>query len=237
MEEPTLADIVQVFEDCWERFTQEYRTKRLLNLYCSEADIRFHFASELLKGLNPPTCVYVEFPIPFETMDFLRERDTLGKARRKMRKGEGMIPDIVVMDCNGLVPYVMVELKYSPLIWNYYPVVQAAKGELKEERKETVRNLVIRTIDNLKLWEKRGPSQVEVVSYFKNFDKTLRLIQDFRELDESTYVYLCVIDEIFPNLGQLLEEEAKKQSFPHEFRVRFHHNSMRSWLEEQLRKI
>lgn len=232
------VEIVNIFEECWKGLVKQYGAKRLLNVYCSEADIQLHLASDLLKRLQLPTCVYVEFPIPFEIEDFIFDRMNLGRPTRKMKKGEGMVADIVVMGVHELVPSIIAEIKYSPFIWNYLPILKAVEGKITKEQKEKVKNALQKEINRLTSWEKYGPSQRLLLDYLKNVDKTIQLIKDFKEnYDVSVHTYLCVIDEIYPNFGQLLEKEVGKYSPPDEFKLRFHHNSVRSWLGEQLSKL
>jgi hypothetical protein len=232
------TEIINIFEECWGKLLKNYVTKRLLNVYCSEADIQQHFASELLKKLHLPACVYVEFPILFDIDKFILDRMNLGKPIRKMKKGEGIIADIVVMDAHELVPSIIAEIKYSPLIWNYLPILKAVEGKDTKAHKEIVKKQVQIVISRLKTWEEYGPSQRMLLNYLGNVEKTIRLIKGFQEnYNESVHAYLCVITEFYPNLGQLLEEEVRKHSPPDEFKLRFYYNPVRSWLEEQLSKL
>ncbi|MBX5321839.1 MAG: hypothetical protein QHH12_07960 [Candidatus Bathyarchaeota archaeon] len=232
-------DIVCVFEECWKQFVKDYDAKRLLNVYCSEADTQLHFASLLLKKLQfPPTCVYVEFPIPFNVEDFIFDRLSLGRPIRKMKKGSGIIADIVVMGAHDIVPFIIAEIKYSPLIWNYLPIFQAIDGKLSVGRREKIRNELRSTINRLKKWEAYGPSINLILGYLKNMDKIIGLIREFKDISEvPVHYYLCIIEEIYPNLKKLLQEEIKKHNPPDELKLLFHFNPMRSWLEEQLNKM
>lgn len=63
-------EIVSIFEKCWEELVKNYLVNRLTNLYCSEADIRLHFAHKLLEKLHFPTYVHVELPMPINIEDF-----------------------------------------------------------------------------------------------------------------------------------------------------------------------
>ena len=237
-EEPSEVEVVNAFEECWKELLQEYGAKRLFNLYCSEADIQLHLASKLLEKMRFPLCVYVEFPIPFEIDDFIYDRNNLGRPRRKMKKGEGMVADIVVMGAKELVPSIIVELKYSPLIWNFLPIIEAAEGKATRKQRETVKLRLKGTISHMTSWEEYGPSQRLILSYSKNVNKIIQLIKDFREkYNVSVYAYLCVIDEIYPGLGPLLEKEINKYNPPDRFRLRFHHHSVKEWLKDQLNKL
>jgi len=232
------ADVAGIFEKCWKELLKEYETRRLFNVYCSEADIQLHFASKLLGSLRFPTCVYVEFPISFDVGDFMISRMNLGKPRRKRKKGEGIIADIVIMGGHEIIPSIFAEIKYGPLIWNYLPILQAVEGKLTKERKEDVKEALLKTIERLRSWEEYGPSQSVVYDHLKNVDKIIRLIKDFEEWGNGpVYAYYCVINEIYPKLGQLMEDELHKHNAPDEIRLRFHHNSVRSWLEDQLSKL
>jgi hypothetical protein len=42
------------------------------------------------------------------------------------------------------------------------------------------------------------------------------------------YAYLCIIDEIYPNLGQMLDKEIEKYNPPAEFNLLFQHYQVRS---------
>jgi hypothetical protein len=229
---------INIFEECWNSVLRDYGPKRLLNVYCSEADIQQHFASKLLEKMRLPTCVYVEFPIIFDIDKFILDRMNLGKPMRKMKKGEGIVADIVIMDAHELVPSIIAELKYLPLIWNYLPILKAVEEKATKAQKEKVKKQLQIVISRLKTWEAYGPSQSMLLNYSKSMEKIIQLVKGFEEkYNESVNAYFCVIDEFYPNLGQLLDEEVKKYVPPDEFKLRFHHNSVKSWLEEQLSKL
>lgn len=155
-----------------------------------------------------------------------------------MKKGEGMVADIVVMGANELVPSIIVELKYSPLIWNFLPIIKAAEGKVTRKQREIVKLRLKGTISQVTSWEEYGPSQRLILSYSKNVSKTIQLIKDFREkYNVSVYAYLCVIDEIYPSLGPLLEKQISKYNPPDRFRLRFHHHSVKEWLKDKLNKL
>lgn len=237
-EELSEVEVINTFEKCWKELSKEYGAKRLFNLYCSEADIQLHLASKLLEALEFPTCVYVEFPIPFEIEEFIIGRMNLGRPIRKMKKDEGMVADIVVMGAHELVPSIIAEIKYNPLIWNYLPILQAVEGKVEKEQREKVKKALQKEIDRLASWEEYGPSQRLILGYSKNVSKTIQLIRDFKEKYEvSIHAYLCIIDELYPDLGKSLGEEIKKYGPPEEFKLKFQHHSVRSWLEEQLSKL
>jgi len=230
--------IVDVFEKCWKELLKDYEKNRLFNVYCSEADIQLHLACKLLKKLHPPVCVYVEFPIPFEIDDFMFQRFSLGRTRRTMKKGKGIVTDIVVMGAEDLVPTIIVEIKYGPFIWNFFPILYAIAGKSKEEDRKNVKIDLQREIKRLHAWEKLGPSEAVLTYHLKNIDKIIQLIKNFKEkVNESVDAYLCVINEIYPNLGQMLEKEIEKYNPPTEFKLLFHHYPVRSWMEEQLKKF
>jgi len=232
------VEIVDVFEKCWKELLKEYGENRLFNVYCSEADIQLHLASKVLKKLHLPVCVYVEFPIPLEIDDFVFQRLSLGRTRRTMKKGKGIVADIVVMGVEDLVPMIIAEIKYGPFTWNFFPILYAIAGKLTEEARENVKIALQKEIKRLDTWEKLGPSEAVLTYYLKNVDKIIRLIKNFKEKEnESVYAYLCVIDEIYPNLGQILEKEIEKYNPPTEFKLLFQHFPVRSWMQEQLKKL
>jgi hypothetical protein len=183
-------------------------------------------------------CVYVEFPMPFEIDDFMFQRLSLGRTRRTMKKGKGIVADIVVMGAEDLVPTIVAEIKYGPLIWNFFPILYAIAGKLTEEARENLKIALQREIKRLDVWEKLGPSEAVLTYYLKNIDKIIQLIKKFKEKEnELVYAYLCVIDEIYPNLGQMLEKEIEKYNPPTEFKLLFQHFQVRGWMEEQLKKL
>jgi len=232
------VEIVNVFEKCWKALLKEYWSKRIFNVYCSEADIQLHLASKLLRKLRLPMCVNVEFPIQFDIDDFMVQRFSLGRTRRKMKKGEGIVADIVVMGADNLIPLIIAEIKYSPFIWNYFPIIYAVEGKPTKEERENVKSALPSEIKRLNAWEKLGPSEAVLTFYLKNIDKTIKLIKDFKEKEnESVHAYLCVIDEIYPNLGQMLGKEIENYNPPAEFKLLFQHYSVKSWMEEQLKKL
>jgi len=232
------TEIVGVFEKCWEELVDEYGKNRLFNVYCSEADIQLHLASKLLKKLHLPICVYVEFPVPFEIDDFISQRFSLGRTMRPMKKGKGIVADIVVMSAEDLVPTIIAEIKYGPLAWNYFPILYAITGKSTKEDRENVKIALQKKIKSLDALEKLGPSARALTYYLKNVDKIIQLIKNFKEKEnESVYAYLCVIDEVHPNLEQVLEKEIEKYNPPKEFRLLFQYYPVRRWMEEQLKKL
>jgi undecaprenyl pyrophosphate phosphatase UppP len=100
------------------------------------------------------------------------------------------------------------------LLWarrNFFPILYAIAGKSTKEDRENVKIALEKQIKRLDVWENLGPSEAVLAYYLKNIDKIIQLIKNFKEKEnESVYAYLCVIDEIYPNLGQMLEKEIEK---------------------------
>jgi hypothetical protein len=174
----------------------------------------------------------------FNIEDFMSQRWAFGKASGKMKKGEGMVADIVVTNSRKLIPFIIAEVKYGPFIRNYIRIQKAIDGKLGKKEQENVKSDLSTQLRNFDAWEKYGPSKFEINYYLKNTEKTIQLIKDFKQM-ENTQVraYLCIIGEIYPDLDQVLKKEIEKFSPPSEFELLLQHYEVRNWIEEQLKHL
>ena len=232
------AEIIRIFEDCWKELVNDYFINRPTNLYCSEGDVRLHFAHKLLEKLHFPTYVHVELPIPIDIEDFQLDFYISGRSKRKRKKGKCIVADVVVRNVDNVIPLVITEIKYYPFQWNLIPIMEAVEGKVSEETKERIKIDLQREISRFEPWEKYGPTQSDLKYFLGNVDKIIQVVRSFEEQEnELVHAYLCVIDEIYPNLKQRLENEIEKYNPPNQFKLLVEHYPIRRWMEEQLKKL
>lgn len=229
--------ILDIFEKCWEDLLKDYPTNRLLNLYCSEGDVQLHLANKLLHEVPFPYSVHSELPIPVEIEDFRWDLFTFGRPKRKRKKGRCIVADIVLRNLDNVAPVIIAEMKYDPYQWNLVPIIEAIEGRPTYEIKD-VKDAVQSAIGRLETLQRKGPTRTELDYFLRNVSKTVQIAKDFREKkNESLYIYLCVIDEIYPDLRQRLEMETQKYNPPNQFKLRVKYYPMKKWMMEQLERL
>lgn len=227
-------NVLDVFKECWYDLLNEFQYNRLLNLYGSEGDVRFHLAHKLLCKIQFPYSVHCEFPIPVETEDFGHDVYLYGRPKRKMKqKGECIVADIVVRNLDDTNPLIIAEIKYNPHEWNIQPIIEAIERGTKEDR-DFMKDALMDVILYLEARERNGPTKRELAYFLKNVDGMLKVVQNFKEREKTVYAYLCVIDELYPNLERILKE--KCTVFP-EFELLVKCFPRKDWLREQLAKL
>jgi hypothetical protein len=170
--------------------------------------------------------VHVELPIPFEVEDFWS--DLYFKGRVSMRKGKGksIIPDVVVLDPEDMeTPRLVAEIKFNPLYWNISSLIELLEvvsfGQHDAEMKldELVSQLG-RAVRSVRAYQKKGPSKQGLESILKNIDKLIQLVKDFKnKMGEAVAGYLCVIDEVYPDIEDRIMKEIVKYDPPEHFNV------------------
>jgi len=176
--------------------------------------------------------------MPINIEDFQWDFYFSGRPRRKRKKGKCIVADIVVKNVDDLVPSIVAEIKYYPFQWNFVPIMEAVEGKVSQETKESVRINLQKEISRFKSWEKYGPTQSDLKYFLSNVDKIIQIIRRFEEQEnELVCAYLCVIDEIYPDLNQTLQNEIEKYNPPNQFKLQVEHYPIRRWMEEQLEKL
>jgi len=224
-EELSQREVARIFEESWRELIKEYGEARMLSTFCSEADIELHLAHKLLKKL-PSETIHIEFPVPFKVKRFATE--LLAHGRVIARPGEYFRPDIVIIDPLEGCPYLFAELKFTPIYWSYLPLYLAEKKVLSKEDREKLKEDLRRTINYLKRVRQEEPTQRYIEeTYFgvdkqghTNIKKLIEIINDFKEKEQETVAgYLCVIDEIYPNIEKMLQKAIKKYNPPRQFKI------------------
>lgn len=228
--------IVQFFIDSWNGLVEMYPNKRLFPTWCSEGDIQLQL-SHRLQGKLPPEYVHVEFPIPLDVTAFSDQLWYNGRVKRT--PGKCIVTDICVLDIDTLLPFLLAEVKFQPVYIGYYHLWYAHK--LKEQGKDysmTERHLngLVRKLES---WAKSGPSERAVDSiYLKNIQKYFSILRDFKEKEDCNVTgYLCVIDEVYPDLEDRLLNRIQELDPPENFRLLVKYISIRDSLEKVLKSL
>ena len=241
IEELNQKKVVEIFEENWKELIKEYGEARMVTTFCSEADIQLHLAHRLLNKL-PPESVHTEFPMPLEIERLSHELFAWGRV--KMRKY--VKPDIVII--NPLVPhvYLVAEVKFTPLYWSYLPIYLALEKKLNKEGVEEVKKALERSISYLRKIRREEPTQQDIEKmYFgvdkrgrTNVEKLIGILNDFEKKEgEIVTSYLCVIDEIYPNIKEILQKGIKKYNPPSQFKILAEHFPVYKHLEKALEKL
>jgi len=240
-QELSRKNIVKIFEESWQELTEEYPEARMVSTFCSEADIELHLAHKLLNKL-PAESIHIEFPMPLEIERFSSELWAWGRV--KMRKC--FKPDVVIIDTLEPIPYLFAEIKFTPIYWSYLPLYLATERKLNEEAVEEVKVGLKRTINYLEKLRQVEPTQQDIEkTYFgvdkqgrTNVEKLIGIINDFeRKERETVNGYLCVIDEIYPNIKGILQKSIEKYNPPTQFKVLAQHFTVYEDLKKTLGKL
>jgi len=151
--------------------------------------------------------------------------------------------DIAVIDPVDSYLYLIAELKFTPIYWSYLPLYRARKKLSKEALDELKKGLK-RSINYLQKIRRKEPTQQYMEkTYFGPIDKHGRtkvekligILNDFeRKKGEIVPVYLCVIDEIYPNVEEILQKAIKKYNPPSQFKILAIHFMIYEDLEKTL---
>jgi len=239
--EISLKKVVNVFEESWKELTKEYSEARMVSTFCSEADVELHLAHKLLNKL-PPESVHIEFPIPYEVKRLYSELWGWGRVGAK----KCIKPDIAII--NPLEPkaFLFAELKFTPIYWSYLPLYLALKKKLGKESVEEVEKGLKRTINYLQRIRQEEPTQQDIEKTYFGLDKQGRtgvekligILNDLESREGETVAgYLCVIDEIYPNIGEILQKAIRKYNPPSRFKILAQHFKVYENLVEILKKL
>jgi len=232
----TLEKVVEVFEKSWDELTDEYFEERELPIWCSESDVQLHLAHKLLNKL-PKGCVHIELPVPLEVENFAWYLCETGRVGAR----KCIIPDIVILNLDTLLPKLIAEIKFAPVPYGFGPIEKAL--EFKKEKKETkyvswIKNELEKTVNNLKSCQESGPPEGELREYTKNVDKLIGILKGFKSEEEEVVAgYLCVLDEYYPDIEERLKREIEKYNPPGQFKLMVEYHPMREELENALTKL
>lgn len=212
--EKSQEEITLLYKTIWKQLIDIYPKYRLFPSWCSEADIQLFIANKLLSHLSPAK-VHIEFTIPTDVMEFQPQLFNNGRILRT--PGKHIISDICILDEENLYPQLLAEIKYTPVYTGYYQLMYAIKR--KNEKKDTdlstdyLKSLIIK----LERWAVRGPSKTELERlYLKNMPKFIHILKAFKK-HCNIVGYLCVINEVYPNLENILKKEIEKYDPPENF--------------------
>lgn len=152
------------------------------------------------------------FLIIHPCMPLLNRIDQIKKKCQKSEKELDL--NIVIIDPIEPHPYLFAKLRFTPTNWSYLPSY-ATRTQLSKAREEALKG----TINYLKRVRQEEPTQQDVEKMYLGIDKQghtdveklIGIINDFEKKEKETVAgYLCVIDEIYPNIEEILEKAIKK---------------------------
>ena len=240
-QELDLDKVVKIFEESWRELSEGYSDARIVSSFCSEADVELILAHKLLDKL-PAETVHIEFPVPFDVERLSNELWYFGRV--KMR---GCFkPDIAIIDPIELRPYLFVELKFTPIYWSYLPLYHGTRTPLSKEAREELKERLERTINYLRRVRKEEPTQQDIEkTYFgidkqgrTNVEKLIGIINELEKKKKETVAgYLCVVDEIYPNIEKILQKAIKKYNPPSQFKILAKHSGVYESLVKALENL
>jgi hypothetical protein len=233
-EESSLEKVTKTFEACWEELVREYFEKRWIPIWCSEADVQLRLAHKLLNRL-PEDWVHIELPIPLDVEEFSWELLLTGRVSRR----KCIVPDIVVLNLENLRPILLAEIKFNPVGWGLGWLVSGLSEEIIREIVKVLGNKIKR----IRNWQKEGPSEQDLEYFLENADKLIQVIKDFKsKTGETVAGYLCVIDEIYPDIEDRIKKKISEYNPPEHFKVLAKYcpavdklEEAREWLIERLK--
>jgi hypothetical protein len=240
-EELSKEKVIKIFEESWKELVKKYGEARMVSTFCSEADVELNLAHKLLNKL-PVETVHIEFPIPFDVERLSSELWAHGRVI-----GRGCFrPDIVIIDPLEPCPYLFAELKFTPIYWSYLPLYLALEKKLSKEALEELKRGLKRAIDYLQRIRQVEPTQQDIEkTYFgvdkrgrTNVEKLIGILNDFeRKEGETVAGYLCVIDEIYPNIKEILKKSVRAYNPPPQFKIQAEHFTVYEDLQKVLEKL
>lgn len=230
-----LKKVVEVFEKSWEEVFDDYRKTRIMPSYCSEADLKLYLANKLIKRL-PLHYVHREFPIPFDLNLFIDDLYFVGKVKRTRKKGSCIVTDIAVVDAN-FTPYLFAEVKFKSVNWGFASLYEASEKKVSEEKIETSKSVLKKAIFNLEKREKYGPTKSDIQLFLSHVPELIKIIRAYEEKDMIVAGRQCIIQEFYPNLGEILESEIQKYNPPEQFKVLVKYFPIRKLGERILEKL
>jgi len=238
-DESSIQKTIEIFRASWDELAEEYASKRPGLVYLCEGDIQLHLARKLLDRM-PNSYVHINLPIPIEVKRFYSELELFGRPIASPK--EHIKPDIVITD-EFFLPCLIGEIKFTPLYFGFIPswiiISKLEKGEKVEDReKEELRRSLAEIISNLQRLHTEGPSERDVDYYLSNIDKVITIVKSFKkEEDVDVAGYLCVIDELFPDLEERLKQAVKKYDPPTQLEILVEHFDLIEPLEQIRKKI
>lgn len=240
-------EVAQIFENSWSELVEEYPSERILPTWSSEADVQLHLSHKLLSKL-PPESIHIEFRVPIDVKRFFHQLWTEGKVTKR----KYIVTDISIINIDpyNLSPLLMAELKFTPFYRSYYPIMHALamkrEGRQKKFVEETKRVLKS-DIEHLLGLREYGPSKDEFEKAYlgrersgqtTKVEKLITILRDFEEKEGIVVSgYLCIIDELYPDLEERLNKEIDKFNPPDQFKLLFEHIDIKESLEENLKKL
>lgn len=237
----SLRDVVKIFEESWKELIEEYGEARTLSTYCAEADVELHLAHKLLNRL-PSETVHTQFAAPFEVERLGGELLSLGRVKKR----KCFITDIAIINPIEAHPYLFAELKFTPIYWGYLGLYLAGKKIWPKETVEELKRALKRSIGYLQRVRQAEPTQKEIEKTYLGLDKQGRtqvgkligMINDFEKKEQETVAgYLCVIDEIYPNIKEILQKAIEKYNPPIRFKILAEHFDVYESLVKTLEKL
>ena len=234
-------DSVGIFEKCWNELVEEFSTGRVTSTYCSEADVQLHLACKLLNRL-PARNIHVELPIPLDVQRFKSELWAWGRTKMK----ECVKADVAIIDPNSWYPHLIAELKFTPLYWGFDLIALAKSRSLDEETASELKQALKRDTDYIQRMRQQKPTKESIEKMYLGVDKQGRttaekmisIINDFKRKEQKDTVgYLCVIDELYPNISEILQKTVKKYDPPDSFKIRAVYLDTFEVLMETLREL
>jgi hypothetical protein len=242
--EQSQKEVAGVFLDSWRELVEEYRQKRILPIWCSEADIKMHLANKLLNRYASEW-IHRELPIPIDVKRFPEQLWLLGKVARK----NCIIADICIIDHEKLLPCLIAEVKFSPFFIGFRPILEALEAKEKGKRKnyvEIVKRALKEDINKLKMKQEYGPSEEILEKEFlgrrrkdrpTQVEKLIKVLKNFEKEGISVSGFWCVIDENYLNLEERLKREINRLNPPRQFELLYQPIDIKSVLEKNLRHL
>lgn len=237
---PLAREVARAFEESWSKVAGKPCRNGLLPAWCSEADVKALLARELAGRLTDSR-VYVELPIPIDTELFFTSLFT----RRALLVERGQVkPDIAVIGRDAPTLILMAKVKLRPVYWGYaalLPVVVAKAQELEwvdEEFLESAKICLRRDIWRLEKWEETGPYSEELQYYLEGVGEFIKALK-YLQVKEGTPIagYLCVIDEVHPDIEEALRKRVKELDPPVHFKVLAKYHPAKQRLKELVKQL
>jgi len=240
------AEVARIFEECWEEAMKIYT--RAPPIWCSEKDLQAYLYCKLsrkLKEVNQRLeeqfSVYVEMPISLDPEMFFR-RMSEGRPRRA-RKVEVYIADIAIIGWEKETLYqnpypslyLIAELKYQPTTLIPIDILTLAQEEELEDHKLTAYLLnndgeliaeLERNTRTIREWRRSGPTKSDLDYYLgrgkskPQIRKMIDIMKAYKN-EHEVYGYLCILEDLYPDLDSALLEEIKQYDPPPQFRILF----------------
>lgn len=197
-----MEDLSETFQKCWKMLIDRYKLRKTDFAFLSESDIHRHLANLLEK--EKAGQVHLEFPMPLDSSKFWSQIQKFRKVT--FHRGYYRADICVLVE---RTPRLISEIRWMPALFPPFQFLkrQDEKVKIAQEKLEKKRRRY-----------QKGIPRWYISKVFRNLEKFFEVLHRYRQ-DSEIDGFLCVIDELCPNIDQQLEKEISRFKAPDNFHL------------------